>query len=60
LLVSEEDNAVIVVGLLDRGERGVIEGLGQIDTADLGAERGTGRNDLDGHGQSSWWSLRVV
>jgi hypothetical protein len=60
LLVAEQGNAVIVLGALDRGERGGVEGLGQIDTADLGAERGTARDDLDEHGQSSWWSLRVV
>jgi hypothetical protein len=48
-LVAEKDHPVIVVGPLDRTERVVVHGLGQIDTADLGAKRGTPRDDLNSH-----------
>src|SRR6266851_2507125 len=43
VLIAEEDHAVIVIGPLDRGKRAIVDGWGQIDTADLGAERGVGR-----------------
>src|SRR5258707_9196395 len=49
VLIAEEDDAVIIVGPLDRSERLVVDGSGQIDTADLGAERGAGRDNLDRH-----------
>src|SRR5713101_190158 len=39
VLIAEEDHAVIIVGPLDRGECLVVDGSGQIDTADLGAAR---------------------
>ena len=39
----------VVIGPLDRGERRIVEGLGQIDAADLGAERGTGWDDFNRH-----------
>src|ERR1700730_11352656 len=42
VLIVEEDHAVIIVGSLDRGECLVVDGSCQIDTADLGAERGGG------------------
>ena len=49
MLVAEEDDAVLVVRALDRGETRVVERLGQIDAADFGAERGAGGDDFDGH-----------
>src|SRR3984893_7265800 len=49
VLIAEEDHAVVIVGPLDRGERLVVDGSGQIDTADLGGERGASRDNLDGH-----------
>ena len=55
VLVTEEDDAVIAIGPLDRGERCIVEGFSQIDTADLGTQRRPGRDDLDGHGQSPCW-----
>ena len=39
VLIAEEDHAVIIIGPLDRGERAIVDGSGQINTADLGAER---------------------
>jgi hypothetical protein len=51
VLIAEEDYGVIIVSALDGGERLVVDGSGQIDTADLGAERGARRNNLDRH----WW-----
>src|SRR5580693_2347569 len=51
VLIPEEDYGVIIVSALDGGERLVVDGSGQIDTADLGAERGARRNNLDRH----WW-----
>jgi hypothetical protein len=48
-LVAKEDHAVFVVGALDRGECGIVERLRQIDAADFGAERGTGRDNLKRH-----------
>src|SRR5205823_13741062 len=56
VLVTKEDDAVSVVGLLDRGERGIVKRSGEIDAADFGAESGAGRNDLDGH-RTSWMRL---
>src|SRR5206468_3340547 len=47
-LPTEEDDAVFVVGALDRGERGVVEPPGEIHPGDLGAEHGGGRNDFHG------------
>ena len=58
-LAAKEDDTMRVVGPLDRGERGVVQRAGQIDAADLGAEGGTGRDDLDGHGRSSCGSALV-
>ena len=52
LLVAKEDHTMLIEGPIDRGERRIIEGLGQIDAANLGAERGARRDDLDGHGRS--------
>jgi hypothetical protein len=40
MLLAEEDDPILVIRPLDRGERGVVERLGQIDAADLRAERG--------------------
>jgi len=51
VLIAEEDYGVIIVSALDGGERLVVDGSGQIDTAYLGAERGARRNNLDRH----WW-----
>jgi hypothetical protein len=45
--------ALIIIGALDGGERLVIDGSGKIDTADLSAERGARRNNLDRHWQFS-------
>src|SRR5260370_11646073 len=55
VLIAEEDHAVIIVGPLDRGECLVVDGSGQIDTADLGAERGAGRDNLNRHRRVSLW-----
>src|ERR1700745_4222132 len=55
VLIAEEDHAVVIVGPLDRGERLVVDGFGQIDTADLGAERGASRANLYGHRRVSRW-----
>src|SRR4029077_11932715 len=55
VLIAKEDHAVAIVGPLDRGERLVVDGFGQIDTADLGAERGASRDNLDGHRRFSRW-----
>src|SRR5258705_10413860 len=55
VLIAEEDHAVVIVGPLDRGERLVVDGFGQIDTADLGAERGASRDNLDGHRRLPRW-----
>src|ERR1700681_3096892 len=60
VLIVEEDHAVIIVGPLDRGECLVVDGSGQIDTADLGAERGAGRDNLNRHRRFSCWSGRAV
>ena len=49
LLVAEEDDAMLVIGALDRGEGRVVERLGQIDTANLGAEGGAGGDYFDRH-----------
>src|SRR5580700_6715370 len=43
-LVAEKDDAVLVIGPLDRGEAGVIERPRQIDSADFGTDRGPGRD----------------
>src|SRR5262249_8946244 len=51
-LSPEEDDPVLVVGALDRGERGVVERPGEIDPGDLRAEHGCGRNDFHGHRRS--------
>src|SRR4029453_1573817 len=48
-LPTEEDDAVFVVGTLDRGERRVVEGAGKIHPGDLGPEHGGGRNDFHRH-----------
>ena len=59
-LATEEDDAVFVVGALDRGERGVVERPGEIHPGDLRAEHGGGRNDFMDMGRSyhPWiWSL---
>jgi hypothetical protein len=48
VLIAEEDYGVIIVGALD-SERLVVYGSGKIGTADLGAERGALRSDLDRH-----------
>ena len=45
-LTTEEDDAVFVVGALDGGERGVVDGPGEIHSIDLGADRGRGGNDF--------------
>ena len=55
LLIAEEDDGVIIVGAFDSGERLVVDGSGQVDTADLGADRGARRNNLDRHWRSSCW-----
>lgn len=47
---------MVVVSQPDRGERSVVDGLNQIDTADLCTERGSGRDHFDGDGHPSWWS----
>src|SRR4029077_7659900 len=47
VLIAKEDDAMIIVGALDSGEHLVVDGSGQVDTANLGAERGTRRNNLD-------------
>src|SRR5204862_4861643 len=49
VLVAKENDAVLVVGPLDRGERGIIERSGEIGAADLGAQSGAGRYDLERH-----------
>jgi hypothetical protein len=55
VLIAEEDDGVIIVGVFDSGERLVVDGSGQVDTADLGAERGARRNNLDRHWRFSCW-----
>ena len=55
VLIAEEDDGVIIVGAFDSGERLVVDGSGQVDTADLGAERGARRNNLDRHWRFSRW-----
>jgi hypothetical protein len=54
MLIAEEDDGVIIVGALDSGKRLVVDGSGQVDTADLGPERCARRNNLDRH----WWFSR--
>src|SRR6266403_3525210 len=49
VLVAKENDAVLVVGPLDRGERGIVERSGEIGAADLGAQSGAGRYDLERH-----------
>ena len=46
MLIAEEDDGVLIVGALDSGERLIVDGSSQVDTAELGA----GRNNLDRHG----------
>ena len=48
-LVAEEDDAMLVIGALDRGEGRIVERPGQIDAADLGAERGAGGDYFNRH-----------
>src|SRR5580704_10997761 len=57
--VAKEDHAVLVVRSLDLGEGGVVKRAGQIDPADLGAEGGTGRNNLDGHRRLPYCAAEV-
>src|SRR5262249_27841531 len=45
-LIADEQQGVIEPRLADRGERGLVEPA-QIDAANLGAERGAGRNNLE-------------
>jgi hypothetical protein len=49
-LIPEEHHSVSGVSLLDGGERRVVERLSQVDAPDLGAQRRTRGNDLEGHG----------
>src|SRR6516164_199864 len=60
VLIAEEYDAVIIVGALDSGEHLVVDGSGQVDTANLGAERGARRNDLDRHWRFSCWYGRAL
>jgi hypothetical protein len=46
---------VIIVGALDSGEHLVVDGSGQVDIANLGAERGARRDNLDRHWRFSRW-----
>ena len=55
VLIAEKDDGVVIVGAVDSGERLVVDGSGQVDTADLGAERGARRNNLDRHSWLSRW-----
>jgi hypothetical protein len=52
-LVAEEDDAVGVIGLFNLGKGRVVQGVGQIDTTDFGANGSSGRNNLDEHLLSS-------
>jgi phosphate-selective porin len=53
LLIAEQHHSVIEPRLVDRGESASVDRT-EIDSADLGAERGAGRDDLNGangHGE---------
>ena len=46
VLAAEEDHQVVEPGMPDRGDRAVVEVLGEIDPGDLGSERAGNRTDL--------------
>ena len=49
ILVAEKDDAMLVIRTLDRGEGRIVERLGQIDAANLGAEGGAGGDYFNRH-----------
>src|SRR5271170_2099794 len=54
VLIAEEDHAVIIVGPLDRSKRLIVDGSGQIHTADLRTECSGGGDNLDRHRRFSY------
>ena len=52
-LVAEEDDAVLIIGVIDLGENCLIQRGGQVHAADFRANGGAGRDDLDGHAACS-------
>jgi hypothetical protein len=46
-LVAKEQHAILVVGVLDRGEGTVVHRLRQVEAADFRAEGSTGWNDIE-------------
>src|SRR5690242_15340933 len=48
-LIAEEDDAVGVIGLFNLGKGRVVQGVGQIDPTDFGANGSSGWNNLNEH-----------